>query len=142
VIILNESIGTKIANCVSKEHNIKDTIWVNEITTLAEEIDSLINNNKKEIISTAFEKLFFQIKDMKNKNESLNVNGVLIIILENIMELNNVERYPIKKINKTKNKLKVCKGCGEKFIRTNEHKFYCSDICRLNYLINKEDDYY
>jgi hypothetical protein len=86
--------------------------------------------------------LFFQIKNMKNKNESLDVNGVLIIILENIMKLNNPERKLIKTINETKSKLKICRGCGKEFVRTNEHKFYCSNDCRIDYLTKDDVLYY
>jgi len=35
---------------------------------------------------------------------------------------------------------KHCKGCGKLFKLTKEHKFYCSNDCRIDYLVQDDNE--
>lgn len=44
---MSDSIGVKLANAVSKEHKINDTVWTDKLITLADAIDSEIEEGER-----------------------------------------------------------------------------------------------
>ena len=45
---MSKSVGVRIAEIVSKNMNINDTIWFSDLVTLADEIDSELEESKKQ----------------------------------------------------------------------------------------------